>query len=192
MVDELDALGLVVGRQLDFLRIELAGGQPGLSSPGSSSLSRTTAFSPAKPRAESLAWNRTASSTNTTSSTSSSVSSMSRAGSALPRPIAKSGTPFFSASSDAFDSGSPSVVWPSERSTIAVGGAPRSSVSTWRTASPSRDLAARGFGRKQLLLGALDIGRADRPRPAAAPSSRPDRAEPCASFPARGAAGRGP
>ncbi len=51
----------------------------------------------------------------------------------------KSGTPFRFASSDAFESGSPSVVWPSESSTIADGGAPRSSVSTCRTASPSRD-----------------------------------------------------
>ena len=76
----------------------------------------------------------------------------------------KRGTPFRAASSAALGSGSPSVVWPSVRSTIAEGGAPRSSVRTWRVPSPSRDLAAGRLDRAQLLdrlgdfLGTVHLG----------------------------------
>ena len=85
---------------------------------------------------------------------------MSRAGSALPRPIVNSFTSFRAASSAAFDSDSPSVVWPSLKTTIADGGAPRSSVSTWRTPSPSRDCVPTGSIARTASTAAWNIDRA--------------------------------
>ena len=155
-VHQLDPPGLAVGGASTSVE---ASSRAALGSAlvASRSLSRTTTFWPWKPRASSLAWNRTASSTKTTSSTSSSVSSRSRAGSALPRPIVNRGTPFRADSSAALASGSPSVVWPSVRSTIAEGGAPRSSVRTCRVASPSRDWLPVPSHRAQLVGGRHDL-----------------------------------
>ena len=140
---------------------------------------------PANPRDSSLAWNRTRSSTKTTSSTSSSVSSRSRAGSGSPRPIVKSGTPLRAANSAALASASPSVVWPSVSRRIAEGGTPRSSVRTWRTPSPSRDLAAVGLDLAAASRRPARRPRACRPRPAAGRPSRRGRAGPCAASGAR-------
>ena len=64
---------------------------------------------------------------------------------------------------------------------------------TWRTPSPSRDLAARGLDRRAAsstapveVVGPVDLGQQ------AAPRSRRGRAGPCAASPARGAAWPGP
>ena len=77
-----------------------------------------------------------------------------------------SGTPFLAASSAALESGSPSVVWPSVRSTIAEGGAPRSSVRTCRVPSPSRDWLPVASIAAQLRHRLWNVARDDPPRPA--------------------------
>ncbi len=122
------------------------------------SKSRSATSCPAKPLEESFGWNRTRSSTKTTSSTSSSLSSRSRAGSGSPRPTSTSGTPLLGRRTwQRRRAISPSVVWPSDRSRIAVGGTPRSSVRTLRMPSPSRLWAPAGLDLLDLVQGGGDV-----------------------------------
>ena len=70
--------------------------------------------------------------------------------------------------------------------------APRSSVSTWRTAVAQPRLGARRPRARAPSRRPARRRRAGRPRRAAGPSSRRGRAGPCAASAARGAAGPGP